>query len=186
MSDWWTSLAETHAEVWRRLTRGVADRRAPARHPVLATQRQGGFAEARVIVLRGADREAGTLELHTDSASSKITEIRQNPGVTLLIWEQTAKLQIRLRCHITVATGAETAPIWAKVPDTARQVYGGAPEPGQPIDQPEEFSANPDPNRFAILTCQIAEIETLHLGQDRHRRALFSAKDGWAGQWLAP
>ncbi|MEM9098276.1 MAG: pyridoxamine 5'-phosphate oxidase, partial [Pseudomonadota bacterium] len=60
------------------------------------------------------------------------------------------------------------------------------PEPGQPIDQPEEFSANPDPNRFAILTCQIAEIETLHLGQDRHRRAAFSATDGWAGQWLAP
>lgn len=186
MSDWWTSLEDTRAEVWRRLNRGVADRRAPARHPVLATKGSGEFAEARVIVLRGVDAEAGTLELHTDKASAKIAELSFNPGATLLVWEQTARLQIRLRCHVTVSTGPDTAHVWAKVPDSARRVYGGTPDPGQPIEKPEDFSADPNPERFAILTCKIAEIETLHLGEDRHRRALFRAKDGWSGQWIAP
>jgi drug/metabolite transporter (DMT)-like permease len=55
-----------HAQVWARLLRGVGDRHAPARHPVLATVAQGGMPQARTVVLRAADAAAGTLDIHTD------------------------------------------------------------------------------------------------------------------------
>ncbi|MEM8792590.1 MAG: pyridoxamine 5'-phosphate oxidase family protein [Pseudomonadota bacterium] len=186
MADWWETLEETRAEVWRRITRGVADRRAPARHPALATQGLDGFAEARVVVLRGADQEAATLEIHTDTASAKVTELRAASGATLLVWEEMASLQIRLRCNIEIVEGEEAAARWKLVPAGSRKVYGGDPPTGQPIDRPQDFTPTPDPDRFAVLTCKIAEIETVHLGREQHRRALFRASDGWRGQWLVP
>lgn len=173
------SLEDTLNDVWQRLGRGVADRRAPARHPVLATCGADG-AEARVVVLRGADRADATLEVHTDTASAKVAELREHPNATLLIWDQKARLQIRVRVAVAIA---EADPIvWARVPDTARGVYGGMPQPGTPINAPEDHQPNPEPARFAVLTCKIREIETLHLSNP-HRRARF--RDD-AAQWIAP
>ena len=62
------TLDDTLNDVWQRLGRGVADRKAPARHPVLATVGKNG-GEARMVVLRGADRATGCLEVHTDRKS---------------------------------------------------------------------------------------------------------------------
>lgn len=173
------TLDETLNDVWQRLGRGVADRHAPARHPVLATIGADG-GEARVVVLRGVDRAAGTLEIHTDAASSKVAELRANPNATLLIWDQKARLQIRLRVAASITEGDPKA--WARVPDTARGVYGGTPPPGEPIATPEAHAPNPTPARFAVLTCRIHEIETLTLAEP-HRRARF--RDAKA-QWIAP
>ena len=183
--DWWADLDTALDEVWRRLERGVADRKAAARHPVLATQGLGGFAEARTVVLRAADRGAARLTLHTDAASGKMAEIRAQPGATLLVWEEKARLQIRLRVTVSIAPEAEAEAAWARVPDPSRRVYRSLPPPGEPIPDPEG-AAEGEESRFTLLHCRIAEIETLHLGEARHRRALFRASDGWQGQWLAP
>lgn len=179
MTDPFATLEGTLDQVWQRLGRGVADRRAPARHPVLATAGAEG-GEARVVVLRGLDRAAGTLEIHTDTASGKVADLRANPGATLLVWDEKAKLQIRLRVTIAIAEADPAA--WARVPDTARGVYGGTPPPGTPITAPQDHAPAPDPARFAVLTARLREIETLHLGTP-HRRAMF--RDGGA-TWLAP
>lgn len=173
------TLEETLNDVWQRLGRGVADRKAPARHPVLATVGETG-GEARMVVLRGADRATSCLEVHTDAASTKVKELRANPNASLLIWDQKARLQIRLRVTISIAEG--DADIWARVPDTARGVYGGTPPPGASIDSPHDHAQNPTPARFAVLTGHIREIETLTLDTP-HRRARFC--DGSA-QWIAP
>ena len=159
--------------------RGVADRRAPARHPVLATVGSNG-AEARVVVLRAADREAETLTIHTDSASGKVAELRETPGAALLVWDAEAKLQIRLRATVDILMGdAET---FARLPDAARANYGGTPAPGTPIPDPGAHDPAPDARRFTLLLAHVREIETLHLGTP-HRRARF--RDGEA-TWLAP
>ena len=55
-----------------RLLRGVRDRRAPTRHPTLATVTPDGRPKARTVVLRAADKQAGILELHTDLHSAKV------------------------------------------------------------------------------------------------------------------
>ena len=173
------TLDDTLNDVWQRLGRGVADRKAPARHPVLATVGKTG-GEARMVVLRGADRATGCLEVHTDAASSKVTELRANPNATLLVWDQKARLQIRLRVKVSISEGDTDT--WARVPDTARGVYGGTPPPGAPINAPSDHRPNPIPARFAVLTCRIVEIETLTLDTP-HRRARNCAG---SAQWIAP
>ena len=80
---------------WQRLSRGVADRKAAARHPVFATVSPDGMPEARTIVLRAADRETATLEVHTDGGSGKIRSLQAHPVAQLHVWDERVKLLIR-------------------------------------------------------------------------------------------
>jgi len=186
MAEWFTELAATFDEVWRELEQGVADRHAPARHPAVATVGRDGGGEVRTVVLRGADRQAGRVEFHTDVAASKVAEIRAAPRLALMVWNAHDRLQIRLRATAEVRTGAAVADIWAELAEIERANYGGAPAPGTPVAAPEDHEAASDPERFAVVRCALDEIETLHLGPDRHRRARFTADARWRGTWLAP
>jgi len=186
MAEWFTELAATFDEVWRELEQGVADRHAPARHPAVATVGRDGGGEVRTVVLRGADRQAGRVEFHTDVAASKVAEIRAAPRLALMVWNAHDRLQIRLRATAEVRTGAAVADIWAELAEIERANYGGAPAPGTPVAAPEDHEAASDPERFAVVCCALDEIETLHLGPDRHRRACFTADARWRGTWLAP
>ncbi len=116
MTDWFTTLPGLHDQVWQRLACGVADADAPARHPVLATIGLGGGPEARTVVLRAADRGAGTVQVHTDTASTKVAELAANPLVALHVWDAGPHLQIRLRGAARIATGADVATLWTASP----------------------------------------------------------------------
>jgi pyridoxamine 5'-phosphate oxidase len=184
MNDIWRNPAATLDQVWQRLEQGVSDRTAPARHPVLATVGDGG--EARIVVLRAARRDTATVDLHTDLRSAKVAHVRAEPRATLLVWDPASHLQIRLRMRIRILTGDGVAPDWDRVPQGARLVYGADPAPGRPVSSPDAVILSADPAAFAVLRGTITQIETLHLGPDLHRRCMFSATDGWQGQWLAP
>ncbi|WP_299785795.1 pyridoxamine 5'-phosphate oxidase family protein [uncultured Marivita sp.] len=170
---------------WQCLTRGVADRRAAARHPSFATVSPEGRPEARTVVLRGASRSAGTVEVHTDGGSDKMASLRANPFAQLMIWDEKAKLQIRLSTSVEIAQGAEVADKWQKVPDGSRMAYGASPTPGTPIPQAHAYDKLAHRDWFTVLTCRIESVELMQL-LDSHRRAVFRAEDGWLGQWVVP
>ncbi len=163
----------------------MADRRAASRHPALATTGASG-PEARVVVLRAANRSLSTVTIYTDLRSAKINDLKMEPCASLLIWEQKTKLQIRLRVHVEITSGNAVAEPWRRVPNAARKVYGNHPAPGTIIDQPEHLTSEANREAFAVLTCRIIEIETLYLGQNLHRRAKFCVDSNWMGSWLAP
>ena len=172
-------------EVWRGLDRGVADTPAPARHLALATVGSGG-AEIRTVVLRAVDRDAATLDVHTDVETPKVAQLRADPRASLMFWDRAENLQVRLRTRVTVIVGPEAEATWHAVPEAARENYGSEPAPGTPIDRPDGFRAGVTQDRFAILRADVLEIDVVHLGRTPHRRALFAAPDGFAGFWLAP
>ena len=182
---WATSLDGLHAQVWLRLVRGVADRRAPARHPTLATVSPDGWPEARTAVLRAADPVTATLDLHTDLRSAKVAALQAMPRAALHIWDQTAHLQIRLMADVTILTGDSVAATWAKVPETSRRAYTMTPAPGHPIPTALNYQSTPDKPFFAVLRCTVQAMDILHLGPE-HRRAAFDRATGWAGTWLSP
>lgn len=182
---WATDLSHLYAEVWLRLARGVHDRHAPARHPTLATVTPDGRPQARTVVLRAADKQAGTLDIHTDLRSAKIGELRTAPFAALHVWDASAHLQMRLEVLVTLLTGQDVASIWAGVPEASRISYGTSPAPGQPIEQALAYTKGPDPACFAVLRLKVKTIDALHLGPN-HRRARFDRVDDWAGKWLAP
>ena len=170
---------------WQRLSRGVADRRAGARHPVLATVSPEGWPEARTVVLRAANRAEGWAEVHTDPSSAKLAAVRHNPRAQLHVWDPKVDLQIRLYVQVHVLTGDAVADRWAQVPEGSRQAYGKSPAVGAPIAAPFEYTVLGRPEDFAVLVCAIARIDLLELGT-QHRRAVFEAANGWSGQWLSP
>ncbi|MEL6436216.1 MAG: pyridoxamine 5'-phosphate oxidase family protein [Pseudomonadota bacterium] len=180
------SLDATLDTVWQALARGVGDRRAPERHPTLATVGTDDTPQMRTVVLRAADRTASTLDIHTDVQSRKVAELARQPRCMLHVWNPKLKLQMRIAADAKTLTGDAVAPIWSRVPDASRYAYGGTPYPGQPIDAPEDFMSEVDVNRFAVLRMTLTSIETLCLAPDRHYRAVFSAADNWAGGWVAP
>lgn len=185
LHPWAAGLSTLHAQVWARLLRGVHDRRAPARHPALATVGTDGMPQVRTVVLRAADASAATLDLHTDLHSAKVEELRSRPLAALHVWDAAAHLQIRLEAEVAILSGADLTAIWARVPAPSRMAYGSTPAPGQPIAEALAYAKTPDPGAFALLRLSVRAIDAVHLGPD-HRRARYLRADDWAGQWLAP
>ncbi|MGR3433645.1 MAG: pyridoxamine 5'-phosphate oxidase family protein [Shimia sp.] len=183
MADWWNDLGATWDQAWQRLARGTADPKAPARHPTLATISAAG-PEARTVVLRAATASAGTLEVHTDAQSHKADELRADPRAALHVWEPRANLQLRLRCRATLAPGDRAT--WDAMPEHGRLNYGSTPPPGTPIPAPDAYEKSPDLGVYTRILLEVTELDTVYLGRDSHRRALFRRADGWRGAWLAP
>ena len=185
MSDWFESTNGIWTKVWNTLDQGVCDASHPARLATFATVSPVGWPEARTVVLRAADREAGLVTVHTDLFSDKIKGLRRLPRAALHIWDAGQDLQIRLQSEVVIRSGVDTRPLWEQTPDHAQQSYGVTPPPGTPIDSALAYAKNPAPDSFAVLVCTITAIDAVHLGAD-HRRARFSRLGHWRGQWLSP
>lgn len=185
MSDPPESLSAFHALAWTRLARGVADRHAAARHPTLATVRPDGAPDLRTAVLRAADPQAATLDIHTDLRSPKAAQIAADPRVALHVWDERARLQVRIAASAAILTGDDVAEQWSRVPAASRMSYGSDPAPGMPIPAALDYRPGGDPAAFAVMRLSVVRMDLLHLGP-QHRRAAFSRSDGWAGCWLAP
>ncbi|TDL91125.1 pyridoxamine 5'-phosphate oxidase family protein [Meridianimarinicoccus aquatilis] len=186
MSEWWTDLETLRTRVWETISDGVHNRHSAARVAALATAGQNGGAEARMVVLRGADQTSGKIYVHTDTLSAKVAELRADPRATVLIWDPAAQFQIRLKVEVGIDTGSCVERDWDRIPGQARRVYGNAPEPGWGLECPEALTVTPDQSRFAVMTCTLREIDALHLGHEVHHRAAFRRRDGWRGEWIAP
>ncbi|MEM6372686.1 MAG: pyridoxamine 5'-phosphate oxidase family protein [Pseudomonadota bacterium] len=170
---------------WQHLSRGVADAKSPARYPTFATVSPDGWPEARTVALRKASRSAAILEVHTDIKTPKAASLAIHPRAQLHIWLPRADLQIRASVTVEILTGPGIDAQWDKVPFASRVSYGTQPVPGTPIPHVYAYEKPAERSRFAVLHCHLVALDLVHLGA-RHRRAVFSAKDGWAGTWVAP
>ena len=182
---WAKELSTLHEHAWHRLTRGVHDRHAPARHPTLATVSAEGLPQARTVVLRRADRTSARLEIHTNLFSPKVAELKATPVAALHVWDSGSRLQIRLQADVDIAHGDDVADAWSRVPEPSRTAYSRSAVPGSLIPQSLAYQSTPDAAAFAVVNLHIRSMDLLHLGP-QHRRALFVRDSGWEGHWVAP
>ena len=180
-----SDLAAFLASAWQHLSRGVADRRAPARYPTFATIGPDGTPQSRTVALRGASPSAGTLEVHTDIVTDKVTALRHNARAALHVWIPRSDLQIRVTAQVEILTGEAVQSQWDQIPAGSRVSYGTLPDPGTPIDHVYAFEKPAERSRFAVLACTVTALDLVHLGE-QHRRAGYTREDGFAGKWLAP
>lgn len=189
-------LEGTLAEAWRLLARGVADRRSPFHHPVVASIGSDGAPQARTVILRGADAASRSLRFHTDARSRKISEITADGRVSLHFYDPGAKIQLRLAGLATVHRDDAVADAaWAGSRVFSRQCYGIAPGPGVPLptggaftlpDVTDEATA-PGRAAFTAVVIEVRSLEWLYLAAAGHRRATFDWTDGaLAATWLTP
>ena len=171
-------------DLWQQAWDALAARR-DARLWSLATVDQAGQPTVRTVVLRDADRDAGTVTFHTDLRSAKVGQLRTQPAVGLMCWIAPLDLQFRGQATARIAAGDAVMDEWAKVPDPSREAYGTTPAPATPIAGPLAYDKPADPDSFAVLTCRLDGVDLTSLAQP-HRRAQYARMRDWGGQWVAP
>ncbi|MEM6637521.1 MAG: pyridoxamine 5'-phosphate oxidase family protein [Pseudomonadota bacterium] len=186
MTEAFDTLAGTLDHVWATLAGAVQNPEAPARNPVFGTTRADGSPTMRTVVLRAVDPVAGTLEFHTDTASSKVAETQRDPRGAFHIWDRDEALQIRIAVTVTHLSPTEAFERWSAIPEGPRRGYGRAPQSGTRIQTYDGYSPGPDANRFTGFVCTAEAIETLLIDPGGHRRAEFLRASGWQGAWLVP
>ena len=170
---------------WAQISRGKADKKSPARHPTFVTSSMDGSPNARTLVMRRFDRKNYQIEFHTDTASSKMMVLEENPRAVIHIWLPKAQLQIQMNVNVEVNVGDVTIPNWRNVPNNSRVAYGTIPSPGVVIGSPLAYDYAPSQKRFAVLICHIQSIQLLLLGE-KHIRANYKKTTNWQGEWLSP
>jgi len=108
-----------------------------------------------------------------------------NPRAQLHVWEAALRTQIRAFGRVEILTGDAVADIWARVPAPSHVSYGKDPAVGTTIGGPFEYDLLSEFGSFAVLRCHLTRIDLVDLAEP-HRRAIYVAQDGWAGQWISP
>ena len=170
---------------WAQIYRGKADKKSPARHPTFVTSSIDGFPNARTLVMRRCDQKNNKIEFHTDTASSKMFALKENPRAGIHIWLPKVQLQIQMAVFVEVKVGDITIPYWRNVPSTSRVAYGNIPCPGTVLESHHAYDHVPDQKRFGVLICHIQSIQLLLLGA-KHIRAHYKKTTNWQGEWLSP
>ena len=193
LPDWSTTLEESLTHIWAMLGRGVSDRRHGFHHPMVATIGHHGAPQARVVILRGADRSGSTLRFHTDKRSDKVADLLANSAIAVTFYDFGAKLQIRISGHATLRSGrGEAEPFWSGSQAMSKVCYGTLPAPGSVLTGSDAFTMPDSPeavevgfDNFTAVIVHVESIEWLYLRQGGHRRATHNLVSGEA-HWLAP
>ena len=198
-TDALSTLPEAIDTAWRLLGRGAADRHSPVHTPAVSSIGADGRPDARVMVLRAADRAAAALRFHTDSRSPKCA-VLDGAAVHVLAYHPGAAIQLRLSGTARVfGDDPMVDGIWTAATPFARRVYLTGHAPGTPLPapasglpdwvegrKPTEAELAPVRGNFAVIMVDLETIDVLHLAQSGHRRARFARDGGWQGEWVAP
>lgn len=160
----------------------------------LATTGLDGAPKARTVVLRRADRSAGTIGFNTDARSPKAAELAADPRATLLGYDMAAGFQVRAEGRARLLPADPAA--WAAALPRSRICYRHGFAPGAPLEAPEDGDPTPemidpaDPSAgladFLAVDLAVDALDALDLRAGGHRRARFLRAEGWRGRWLAP
>ncbi|WP_342163724.1 pyridoxamine 5'-phosphate oxidase family protein [Methylobacterium sp. SD21] len=194
LPPFYDDLDATLSELWRLLADGAAHGRSGFHLPTLATV-AGEGPRLRTVVLREADPVAGTLRFHCDRRSDKAFELAENPACALAVYDEAAKIQIRIEGRAVLHTDdalAEAA--WAGSRAMSRVCYAAEPPPGTALTAgnaytlPDEATAETAGRRhFCAVVVRAQRLDFLYLDRRGHRRAAW-CRDGadWEGGWVAP
>ncbi|MBX5041075.1 pyridoxamine 5'-phosphate oxidase [Rhizobium lentis] len=173
-------LTDIEASAWAELETAAGNPLSGFRYVNLCTVDAEARAQARMVVLRSADRTTRSLEFHTDTRSQKWLELSANPHVTVLGFCPQARLQLRLQGRVERhGPGSERADAaWQNLPSRTRMTYVGGPpgdecafetigKPPEPLDKAEGKA------RFGVLSFRARTLDWFQLRQQDNRRALF-------------
>lgn len=200
---YYDDLDLSFAKAWDLIEPGASKRTTPAHTPVVGSIDATGVAQLRVMVLREADRNLRRLRFHTDSRSAKVDDFAKDERVSILMYDAAEKLQLRLFGTARLETdGPEVDAAWAESTPFARRCYLAESAPGLSVDVPTSGlpswieGKKPTENQlsgaranFAVMLCEVTELEWLYLANSGHRRARWKWDDAmqrWSGRWLIP
>ncbi len=185
-------------EAWTRMAQAADDPTHPLRLFLLATIAPDGSPDARLMVLRGADRRLGKIWFYTDRRSEKIGQLHEHPALCAIAYDRRDGVQLRLRGNATIhELDWQATKHWTQMDMGVRALYAAPDPPGIPLRQPDPrvmsmkqaMNVDADENarrNFAVIEALMQSIEWLQVQEDDQRRAIMHAITGWAVQAIAP
>lgn len=105
---------------------------------ILSTVTKDGIPHARVVAIR--EISAQGLLFFTQKGTRKVTEIAENPRVSLTFWFELMQRQIILEARIEALEERENRTYWSTYPRIAQlRFLAYAPTSGQPIDSKQSL-----------------------------------------------
>ncbi len=151
-----------------------------------------GESSARMVVLRKIIDDS-TIRFYTDSRSTKISTLRQNPNCSLLFWDPGKNFQIRLKANALIHHQNGIAQDeWKNVQGDSRKSYTTTLPPGEEINRPEDghnWDLSSGLQHFTVIDCVPFELRLLQLRKEGHLALRFTRCDtseSWSGGWIVP
>ena len=198
--DYYNDLDKIYSKIWNLLKTGLQNRDAPFHIPVFICGNENK-SNGRMVVLRGIDEKEKKIWFHSDIRSNKIKILKSNSEGTLLFYDKSEKIQLRIFGYTKINYKNDMAKkSWGKTAHMSRQCYLGNKSPGSNTLEPasgltsdvENFKYTIEESEigfenFCIVETFIKSIEWLYLAAKGHRRAYFSLKNNsLEKKWLIP
>ena len=198
--NYYNNLDKVYLKIWELIKTGLKNRDAPFHIPVLICGNKNKF-DGRIVVLRGVDEKEKKIWFHSDIRSNKVKFLKSNPEATLLFYDKSEKIQLRISGFTKINYQNDTTQTsWKKTAHMSRQCYLGDKTPGTDSTIPASgLSENVDNlkyskeeseigyKNFCVIETFIKSIEWLYLAAKGHRRAYFSLKNNsLEKKWLIP
>ena len=198
--EYYDDLDKTYLKIWDLLNNGLVNRDSPFHIPALVCGKNENF-DGRIVVLRGVSQKEKKIWFHSDIRSNKIKTLKNNSLSSLLFYDKSEKIQLRVSCNSKINYQNETTEkAWRKTTHMSRQCYLGEKGPGLISTFPTSgLSKNVDDFKYSIEESEIGyknfclvenfinSIEWLYLAAKGHRRAYFNiSKNLLEKKWLIP
>lgn len=193
------TLPELERTSWQQILTGIEQHNSPFKLMTFATAAHRG-ADARMVVLRGVDKNRKYVWFYTDARAEKVLQLEACPMATLLFWDNEQQLQLRLSIETRLHTDDYMADEhWETLRMSGRKTYLSEPVPGS--EQPKSYPGFPEHladklpsaeeseagrKNFAVIECRVLAVEYLHLSRSGQTRACFQYEPESRMMWLAP
>lgn len=159
----------------------------PFRYFTFATVGLDHVARLRTVVMRTVDKDLN-ITFYTDQRSKKITHIKENKKVSLLLYHPKKLLQLKIEGIATYRNDKATKDsFWDSIPKSAKKEYTARRSPGTIISHPDTLEYLSNENHFCVVEITPYKIEYLKLEQPNHIRVRFSKVDTqWKTEFLVP
>ena len=198
--EYYNDLEKIYLKIWDLLDNGLANRDSPFHIPVFICGDQNKF-DGRIVVLRGIDKKEKKIWFHSDIRSKKIKNLRSNSQASLLFYDKSEKIQLRISGSTEINYKNQTTKkSWTKTTHMSRQCYLGDKAPSSNSSKPTSGLTTQVDNlkytieesevgyeNFCVINLLITSIEWLYLASKGHRRAYFDLeKNQLEKKWLIP
>ena len=198
--DYYNDLDKVYLKIWDLLKKGLANRNTSFHIPTFICGEDKDF-DGRIVVLRGISEKDKKIWFHSDIRSNKIKILKRNPLSSLIFYDKSEKIQLRISCNSKINYQNNiTEKSWKKTAHMSRQCYLGDIGPGTISALPTSgLSENIDNYKYSIEESEIGyknfclvenfinSIEWLYLAAKGHRRAYFNlSNNSLEKKWLIP
>ena len=198
--DYYNNLDKVYLKIWELLKIGLQNRNLPFHITVFICDNKSK-SDGRIVVLRGVDEKEKKIWFHSDIRSNKIKILKSNPKGTLLFYDKSEKIQLRISGSAKINYQNDISKkAWKKTAHMSRQCYLGDKAPGSDASEPTSGLTNDVDNlkyskeeseigykNFCVIEIFVKSIEWLYLAAKGHRRAYFTLKNNsLEKKWLIP